>query len=170
MCRKEWGQHQGKFTHCSRGPTRSLRPGGASPGPGLLPTATCSPRVCSARVRGTGQGGGSHWVGGVGRSLTASSGAAPGRCGAGKRALRVLSCSPGAVSLKRWICGFLVSQRMAMVMISSIHHILQGWRTSSSVSSVKRLAGLWWAWWCCRCLAVAAFIQLCWKSSRKLDS
>ena len=52
MCHKEWGQHQGKFTHCPRGPTRSLGPGGASPGPGLLPTPCMqrsSPRYWTRR-------------------------------------------------------------------------------------------------------------------------
>ena len=61
----------------------------------------------------------------------------PGSWGAGKATLStLLSCSPGTQFYSSAeFGGFLVSQRVAMVMIT----ILQGWRTSLSLSSGKGL-------------------------------
>ena len=75
-----------KFTHGSRVRTRSLSPGGASPG---LPG---SPGGSSAGVRGAG--GRSRWVGVVVSALRRIRAPPPGRWGAARAALRALSCMP----------------------------------------------------------------------------
>ena len=75
-----------KFTHGSRVRTRSLSPGGASPG---FPE---SPGGSGAGVRGAG--GGSRWVGVVVSALWRVRAPPPGRWGAARAALRALSCMP----------------------------------------------------------------------------
>ena len=83
------GQSGGKtkFTHGSHGPTRSLSPGGASPG---LPG---SPGWSGAPVRVTG--GGSRGVGAVVSALWRVRAPPPGRWGAARAVLRaLLSCMP----------------------------------------------------------------------------
>ena len=104
-----------------------------------------------------------HWAGRASWSVTGSS-VVPSRSLGHKKGRfeHLVELEPlDSVSQKCWVCEFLVSHRVAMVMII----ILQGWRTSPSLSSGKVI--IWWAWGCCRCQAVSAFLQLFPASSFK---